>query len=290
MKLGLVIASHGRPEILQQVLVNLISQPRIPDDIVLSAVAPADIPEISPSIANIRRVFGNAGLTRQRNRGISCLIDTTDVIAFIDDDFVVGDDYFLNLERIFERDRSILAVNGEVIADGANSPGLTFEEGLRLVEQHSRRNKPAPIMRDIRGTYGCNMAFRTARIGSVRFDERLPLYGWQEDLDFCGAMRGCGRIVWTNLVWGVHLGTKRGKGSELRLGYSQIINPAYIVGKGNMSFAYAFRLAAKNLLANLFKSIRPESYVDRRGRLRGNLIGLFHLITGRVTPEYILKL
>ena len=53
-------------------------------------------------------------------------------------------------------------------------------------------------MREIRGTYGCNMAFRTAGIGSVRFDERLPLYGWQEDLDFCGALRGSGRIVKTN--------------------------------------------------------------------------------------------
>ena len=56
-----------------------------------------------------------------------------------------------------------------------------------------------------------------------------------------------GRIVRTNLVWGVHLGTKRGKGSEVRLGYSQIVNPAYIVSKGNMSFAYAFRLAATKL-------------------------------------------
>ena len=99
-----------------------------------------------------------------------------------------------------------------------------------------------------------------------------------------------GRIVKTNLVWGVHLGTKRGKGSEVRLGYSQIINPAYIVRKGNMSFAYAFRLAAKNVLANLVKSIRPESYVDRRGRLRGNLIGMFHLMTGRLTPEHILNM
>ena len=144
-------------------------------------------------------------------------------------------------------DRSIVGVNGEVIADGANSPGFTFEEGLRLAEQYSRQKKAAPVMREIRGTYGCNMAFRTARIGSVRFDERLPLYGWQEDLDFCGALRSSGRIVRTNLVWGVHLGTKRGKGSEVRLGYSQIVNPAYIVRKGNMSFAYAFRLAATKL-------------------------------------------
>ena len=50
MKLGLVIASHGRPDILQRVLMNLVSQPRLPDDIVVSAVDSADIPEISPSI------------------------------------------------------------------------------------------------------------------------------------------------------------------------------------------------------------------------------------------------
>ena len=57
-----------------------------------------------------------------------------------------------------------------------------------------------------------------------------------------------------------------------------------------MSRIYAFRLAAKNVTANLVKSIRPESYVDRRGRLLGNLIGIFHLITGRLTPEYILNM
>jgi hypothetical protein len=54
---------------------------------------------------------------------------------------------------------------------------------------------------------------------------------------------GAGRIVRTSLIWGGHLATKRGKGSEVRLGYSQIINPAYIDSKGN-TFAYAFRLAA----------------------------------------------
>ena len=112
------------------------------------------------------------------------------MIVFIDDDFIVGDDYFLNMEEIFEQDVSIVGVNGNVIADGANSPGFTFEEGLRLVEQYGHR-KAVPSTREIRGTYGCNMAFRTASIGSLRFDERLPLYGWQEDLDFCGALRGC---------------------------------------------------------------------------------------------------
>ena len=290
MKLGLIIASHGRPDILQKVLMKLMSQPRIPDDIVISAVTSADVPEFCRGIANLQSVFGSAGLTSQRNRGMSRLLDTTDLIVFIDDDFIVGDNYFLKLEQIFEQDPSIVAVTGEVIADGANSAGLTFDEGLRLSEKYGQQQKPPLSLRQIRGTYGCNMAFRTTSIGAARFDERLALYGWQEDLDFCGALRGRGRIVWANLVWGVHLGTKRAKGSELRLGYSQIINPAYIVSKGNMSFGYAFRLATRNFLANLTKSMRPESYVDRRGRLRGNFIGIAHLVTGRLTPEYILEL
>ena len=57
-----------------------------------------------------------------------------------------------------------------------------------------------------------------------------------------------------------------------------------------MSPYYAFRLASKNFMANLAKSIRPESYVDRRGRLRGNFIGIYHLALGRLTPEYVYQL
>jgi GT2 family glycosyltransferase len=287
MKLGLVIASHGRPDILQKVLGKLMSQRRFPDNIVISAVDAADIPDIDPTLANVQTIFGSAGLTCQRNRGISSLIAATDLIIFIDDDFIVGDDYFFNMENIFAQDDSIVGLSGNVIADGANSSGYTFEEGLRLAEQYEKKRGKAAHwwICEMRSAYGCNMAFRTAGIGSLRFDEHLPLYGWQEDSDFCGALRGSGRIVWTNRIWGVHLGTKHGKGSELGLGYSQIINPAYIVRKGNMSFGDAFRLMARNLLANLVGTFRPESYVDRRGRLMGNLIGMFHLMTGRLNPE-----
>ena len=45
--------------------------------------------------------------------------------------------------KIFEQDDSIVGVNGDITADGANSPGFTFEEGLRLAEQY-RRRKAAP--------------------------------------------------------------------------------------------------------------------------------------------------
>jgi GT2 family glycosyltransferase len=290
MKLALVIATHRRSDVLQKVLMNLMSHHRLPDEIVISAVAPGDIPEIDYGATNVHRVFGSAGLTCQRNRGMSRVIDTANLISFIDDDFIVGHDYFANVASIFAREPSIAGVTGEVIADGATSAGFTFEQGLELVHQFSKRAGPPFVTREIKRAYGCNMTFRTSCIGSQRFDERLPFYGWQEDVDFSGALRSRGRIVKTNLVWGVHLGTKRGKGSEVRLGYSQIINPAYIAGKGNMSAGYAFQLIARNVTANLVKSVQPESYVDRRGRLRGNLIGICHLMSGRLTPEYVLEM
>jgi GT2 family glycosyltransferase len=290
MNIGLVLASHRRPELLQEVVLHIMTQPRVPDEIVLSVVHADDVPDMLCSLANVHVVIGSAGSCAQRNRGLSHILDKSDVAVFIDDDFIVGDDYFSNLEKIFDGDKSIVGVNGIVIADGANSPGFAFDEGLRLLKEHQPPVPSQIFIRDIEGTYGCNMAFRISCIGSVRFDERLPLYGWQEDIDFCGALRSTGRIVASNLIWGVHLGTKRGKGSEVRLGYSQIINPAYIVRKGNMSFGFAFRIASKNLVANLLKSLRPESYVDRRGRLRGNLIGITHLLRGRLTPEYVLEL
>jgi GT2 family glycosyltransferase len=145
-------------------------------------------------------------------------------------------------------------------------------------------------MWDVPATYGCNMAFRASAIRDLKFDERLPLYGWQEDVDFSAQLRSRGRIIATNLVWGVHLGTKKGKISGVRFGYSQVVNPLFIVRKGNMSWRRALRLISRNILANVVKSVFPEPYIDRWGRLKGNVIGIVHAATGKLDPMYALKL
>jgi hypothetical protein len=282
MKLGLVVPSRGRPKIVSNLLLSLKSQSRAPDEVVLSVVEQTDIPDITSCDLNIKVIFGAAGLCAQR-RAIDYLIDTTSIICFIDDDFVPDDDYFANLETLFGDDHSLAGATGDVIADGAQSTGYSFEEGVAMVAECKQRLASRPTsLREQPRAYGCNMAFRAKSIGTLRFDERLPLYGWQEDIDFCGASSATGQIVWTNLIWGVHLGTKVGKVSGVRLGYSQIINPICIMSKGNMPFWYAARLALKNLLANAAKSVFPDSYIDRRGRLKGNLIALSHLLRGRV--------
>jgi hypothetical protein len=41
---------------------------------------------------------------------------------------------------------------------------------------------------------------------------------------------------------------------------------------------------------NVVRAGWPEAYVDRRGRLHGNVLALRDLLTGRMAPERILEL
>ena len=41
---------------------------------------------------------------------------------------------------------------------------------------------------------------------------------------------------------------------------------------------------------NELRSIKPEEFVDRRGRLKGNMLALIDLLFGRLAPDRILQL
>jgi GT2 family glycosyltransferase len=288
MKIGLIIASYGRPELVRQLLSSIERQARLPDEIVLSVVSEKDFDASSPTGLNVQVVRSSPGLCAQRNAGLGVLGDRVDVVLFIDDDFWMSATYVGELERIFSANPDIVAVTGLVLADGATTQGISIAEADRYLREYLP--PPAASTRDVPATYGCNMAFRASQIGDLKFDERLPLYGWQEDVDFSAQLRPRGRIVATNLVWGVHLGTKKGKISGVRFGYSQVINPLFIFRKGNMSLRRALRLICKNITANVVRSVFPEQYVDRWGRLRGNMIGLLHAARGKLDPMHALKL
>ena len=163
-------------------------------------------------------------------------------------------------------------------------PGLSFEDGLAAIEGCAK----APDDYCIEGysPYGCNMAFRAEAISGLAFDERLVLYSWLEDRDFGGALthRG-GRLVKIGTAIGAHLGVKAGRMSGRRLGYSQIVNPIYLHRKGTMTTTSLCEHLARNLVANVWRSLAPETHIDRVGRLRGNVRGIWDVVTGRDRPE-----
>ncbi len=124
----------------------------------------------------------------------------------------------------------------------------------------------------------------------ARFDEALPLYAWQEDIDFSRQLAPFGEIVQTQALTGVHLGVKRGRTSGVRFGYSQVANPIYLMSKGTMSVAFGARHVARNLLANLAHLPWPEPHVDRYGRCKGNLLAVLDLLRGRLHPQRVLEM
>ncbi len=322
MKIVVAIPTVDRRDVLARTVAELARQTRLPDAVLVSTTDRQFVPESwtrdsrpgGSSTADIVVtrlpefpfplicLFGKRGLAAQRNRVLDvCLgaaaVDTpdaalgaADVVTFFDDDFLPAADYLSEVESAFLVNPQWSVLTGRVPYDGANNEGYTFDEGLALLATCSSREKGAPRGVVNVGAYGCNMAIRAGAIGRLRFDERLPLYGWQEDIDFTSQLRAQGEVIRLSSLVGVHLGTKAGRVAGVRFGYSQIANPFYLMRKGTMPARFGLELMVRNFAANVARSIRPETYVDRRGRLRGNLVALGHALTGRLEPENILKL
>ncbi|MBP6030498.1 MAG: glycosyltransferase family 2 protein [Sphingobium sp.] len=291
LRLAVVVASLGRPETLAELLDELRQQSQPPEQIILSVTCEADLPPQSAIGADITVLIGPKGSCTQRNLGIAHISDDCDIVLFCDDDYVPSRYMTERLRAFFAANPDVAGASGRLLADGIHGPGVSANLAGCIVSAYD--SGPAPALtprKDRYGLYGCNMAFRTAAIGGVRFDERLPLYGWQEDIDFSAQISRYGRIVSTHAFAGVHRGVKAGRSSGVRVGYSQVVNPVYLCRKGTMRKKYAARIILRNVGTNLCRIVNPEPWVDRWGRVRGNWIGLLDLACGRITPERIVQL
>ena len=289
------IATIGRAEILRETLIEVRRQTRPPDRVIICATQPSDVAGITPDGAHESVLLAEAGLPRQRNRILEAAADC-EFVLFIDDDFLLEPDYLRETLAAFAADPAMVVATGTVLADGITGAGLSATEG-RSVLAEALRLDPQPVRTPARAFagYGCNMAVRmdVVRAHGIHVDERLPLYAWQEDVDFTRRLAAHGTVRRLPAARGVHLGTKQGRGSGRRLGYSQVANPIYLVrsaGRAAYPRAYAARRILGNLAVNLLRAARPEAHVDRRGRLHGNLVALLDLLRGRLAPERALKL
>lgn len=295
LRVALVICSVGRPDTISDLLPWIARQTVAPSEVVFVVTRPEDLPDTS-SVANARVIYSEKGLPKQRNRGLDAVQKTSDAVFFIDDDYLPAETAIEGVAAAFQTWPDVVGVTGELLADGIHFGGLEMETAAKLItaqealiKGRSDPTSPIATARNLVGLYGCNMAYRCAAIGETRFDERLPLYGWQEDVDF--AARISGEKLRTDAVVGVHCGTTRGRETSGHLlGYSQIANAFYLMRKGSLPKRFAIRLALRNVLANHAKLLRPEPWIDRKGRARGNWIALRDILLGRSAPERILEL
>lgn len=271
------VATRGRPDHVRRIVALLRRQILRPAVILVAYVEPADVAGLSNAV-DLALIACAPGLTRQRNAILDALPHEAEFVAFFDDDFLPHPQWLHLAVAAFDADPALAGLTGQVLANGVCggeiAPSLA-REILTSADPAAHQGVEPEV-----SPYGCNMAFRCAAVGRLRFDERLVLYGWLEDRDF--AARVGGRMARVNAALGVHLGVGAGRMSDRRLGYAQIANPLYLLRRRTMSAGDCARRVGCDLASNLAKALRSHA---RRKRLAGNLLALGEALVGRCKPE-----
>ncbi|HWF46892.1 MAG TPA: hypothetical protein VG168_07805 [Bryobacteraceae bacterium] len=290
-RIAIVIASTGRPTELRRWVDHARRQTLRPSTLLCVVAERTDLPWREKLPKDVKVIVSARGSCHQRNVGLTAAIGSSDIVAFFDDDYIPSSYCVEGIDAFFRKNLDVVGANGVLLADGINSPGISYDDAKEMVVRHDTLPRTeGKVLYDLNGLYGCNMVFRGSAIGSELFDEELPLYAWQEDIDFAARVGKRGRIVKTDAFYGVHQGVKSGRPPGTRLGYSQVANPIYLARKGTLSAGDAAKLIFKNVIKNHVKSICPEPWIDRVGRCKGNWLGILDVLLSRDHPKNILSL
>lgn len=295
MSHAVIIASLNRPAVLAETVQNLRQQTMPPEQIILSVTTPQDVagiarggdPAAGPVVAV---VLGTRGSAVQRNAGLAALDAACELVSFFDDDVELADDYCQRMRSAFAANPDVVAFDGAIVDDGGRVGGLSRDAARALLA--AAGPTPAPRVDPNRSMYGCNMNVRRQAMASVQFDEKFAAYGWLEDTDFAHRLTAVGRLGHAVDCRLVHLAVSSGRSSGLQMGISQIVNPLYLCRKGghggtrHVLRRHWIPAVGGNVLGMLGRGPR---HIDRWGRLRGNVIGFWHVLRGRADPEVVLR-
>jgi GT2 family glycosyltransferase len=286
-----VICSANRAQVLSETVDSLVRGQSVPPyEIIVSIFNQEHVTEKTRLETGVRIVVSERqGTTAQRNTAAKLV--RTPYTLFLDDDVEIAPNFIESMERLLDEVQSAVAATGFVVLDGAQQDTGLDRALARAAAGSYVRNQENYDREEL---YGCNLFVRTSLFDRVLFDENLPLYGWLEDFDFSTNCLRYGRIIVNAGTCVAHLGTPTGRSSGVKVGYSQIVNPYYLwrkdrrPGLPQVIFGHWLIHLARNVRRALIKI--PSERNDRAGRFRGNMIGLRHLVEGRVDPSYILHM
>jgi GT2 family glycosyltransferase len=208
VRLSVVIATKGRPEILRETLASLARCRPRPDELIVvdgdpggsarEAVAGAGE---TAAETDVRYLPSEPGLTRQRNAGTHAA--QGDVVVFLDDDVQVDPGLFGALALAYE-DPGVVGATG-VVVEESRRRFVDKESRLRRLllgrgeGRMTRFGYPRRLLdqgaeRDVEFMPGCLMSGRRQQVAQTGFDERLTGYALAEDEDFSYRLSRQGRI------------------------------------------------------------------------------------------------
>jgi GT2 family glycosyltransferase len=296
MKISVVVCSVNRPAILHDTVISIVAQDQPISEVLIVCPSKKHILQATLETPGVRFVLGPLGLPAQRNAGLETIDSDCDLVAFFDDDIELCTSYLKNIAALFAENPDIRIASGKLLRDGGRCTVVTREQARALCWERERNEiLPAGPVRYVpsNSAYGCNMIVRHAAINKLRFDEGLPLYAWLEDRDYSHRItKNLHPPVECQDAVAVHLGARSGRIGGVRMGFSEIINPVYLWVK-NKTFSLPYIVVQywmRCLLGNILGILTRDSEYDRIGLLKGNLLGLEHLLCGRCDPAHVSSL
>tara|TARA_X000000950_G_scaffold219456_1_gene264286 strand:+ start:954 stop:1874 length:921 start_codon:yes stop_codon:yes gene_type:complete len=296
-----ILCSKGRPIVLDETVVSILKQDSLPSKILLVVTCNADF--LESTLLRDERVMASispvAGLTAQRNYGISCIQNqNVEITIFLDDDVELEISFFTKMLYLFSKYPDIIGISAESVIGGASADRSYAK---KVINDLNTVPMDRLKVRDS-GKYclchGCNMFFRTSLFGEELFDEELPLYSYGEDYDFSLRASRHGKVGKVSGIGFAHLTYPGGRVSEKKRGYSIVANNYYFLKKrvqhvtiflGYIRFWLV--IVFKETFSVGIKSITLNKNYHRtyRDHFFGRCLAVFDVIRGNSSPNKILK-
>ncbi len=295
MKISVIIPTKDRPKELERTLYSILSQTRLPDELIIIDDGKLDQAFLGKILANkiVYKYFRKSepGLVRSRLKGLE--LATGEIISFLDDDVKLDFRYFSEIEKTFVQDTAgkIKAVGGFVVLDDNQKLRRAKQALERFFLQRGPEGSVLPTtantfvegrpINDLSVDWlpGCNMNFRREIFAKESFDTFFTEYGLGEDLEFTYRLKTKGyMLVITPRATLKHYFSPVGRLQQKKLGYMITRNHRYIFKKlipqsFETKTKFGWYLFGWLVIECLNKLTDPA--VNRGGRIYGLWRGIF---------------
>ncbi|GAC1652313.1 MAG: hypothetical protein NVS4B12_23660 [Ktedonobacteraceae bacterium] len=216
LRVSIIIITCNRPFLLRNCIQRVLNQPYIHKEIIVVDSSTDDRSEAVvaeyPALQSVRLRGQKNNMPQARNAGIAA--STGDVLAFIDDDSMVQEQWLESLISVYQ-DETVGAAGGRVIGmpepycdQVAGPPRLSVTPSGRVTAKDAGLVSTATV--EVDHLIGCNMSFRYKALEQVGgFDTNYTLTNLREETDLCVRVKKAGwRIVFMPAIAVVHFSAR----------------------------------------------------------------------------------
>jgi GT2 family glycosyltransferase len=270
MKFSLIICTFQRPEALLKLLKSVQLQSLYPDQILIIDGSLDSFTEevLKPkefSNLNYYKVGEQGrGLTKQRNYGIKKVVETSEIVCFLDDDIVLTQDYFKNIVSTYFELPDAVGVGGYILDEvqwkrNSNEMAVQFDEfemdgWVRKLGSRNVLRKKLGLLSDqapgimpefsnglsigflppsdktyaVEFFMGGVASYRKELFEKINFSSYFGGYGLYEDMDFCLRASKLGQLYLNTKAGLYHYHEEAGRPNQFNYGKMVVRNGWYV--------------------------------------------------------------